>query len=316
MSNIMSVRNAYGEALVDCGTKYNQVVVVVADVSSSVKTDFFEKRFPERLFNVGISEQCLVNVGVGLALEGFIPFVNTFASLLLRSFEQIRTCVGYSNTNVKLVGSYAGISDYKDGATHYSICDIAVMRSIPNVTVVVPADAIEVRKMLKEVAEWDGPVYFRLSRSDTPVVLSDSHEVSIGKGQVITKGSDLTIIAAGVMVERSLRAARELDQDGVQTRVINMSTIKPLDKNLVLKAAQETGAIVTAEEHSIVGGLGSVVSEYISQTYPIPMEFIGINDIFVETGLNPEYLLDHFGMSVDDIVTAAKKVLGRKRNKK
>jgi len=312
----MSVRNAYGEALVDCGTKYNQVVVVVADVSSSVKTDFFEKRFPERLFNVGISEQCLVNVGVGLALEGFIPFVNTFASLLLRSFEQIRTCVGYSNTNVKLVGSYAGISDYKDGATHYSICDIAVMRSIPNVTVVVPADAIEVRKMLKEVAEWDGPVYFRLSRSDTPVVLSDSHEVSIGKGQVITKGSDLTIIAAGVMVERSLRAARELDQDGVQTRVINMSTIKPLDKNLVLKAAQETGAIVTAEEHSIVGGLGSVVSEYISQTYPIPMEFIGINDIFVETGLNPEYLLDHFGMSVDDIVTAAKKVLGRKRNKK
>jgi transketolase len=312
MSKVMSIRNAYGEALVDCGNENDKVVVVVADVSSSVKTDFFEKRFPERFFNVGISEQCLVNVGVGLSLEGFIPFVNTFAGLLLRSFEQIRTCVGYANTNVKLVGSYAGISDYKDGATHYSICDIAVMRSVPNVTVVVPADAVEVRKMVKEIAAFDGPVYFRISRADTTAVLDDSHQVAIGKGQIMNNGDDLTIIAAGVMVERSLRAAQQLNQDGIQARVINMSTIKPLDQSLVKDAAQETGAIVTAEEHSVIGGLGSAVSECISQNHPVPMEFVGIHDMFVETGLNPEYLLDHFGMSVEDIITAAKKVLKQK----
>ena len=312
MSKLMSSRIAYGEALVDCGIENNQVVVVVADVSSSVKTDFFEKRFPERFFNVGIAEQCLVNVGVGLSLEGFIPFVNTFAGLLLRSFEQIRTCVGYANTNVKLVGSYAGISDYKDGATHYSICDIAAMRAIPNLTVIVPADAVEVRKFVPKIAEFTGPVYFRISRADTPVIFDDSHQVTIGKGQIIHEGDDLTIIAIGVMVERSIRAAQLLKKEGIKVRVINMPTIKPLDQNLINLAVHETGAMVTAEEHSIVGGLGGAVSEYISQVHPVPIEFVGVYDTFVETGLNHEYLLDHFGMSVENIIKAAKKVFQRK----
>ena len=313
MNNILSVRNAYGEELVKCGTENNRIVVVTADVSSSVKTDFFEKKFPERFFNVGISEQCLINVGVGLSLEGFIPFVNTFAGLLLRSIEQIRTCVGYANTNVKIVGSYAGLSDYKDGATHYSICDIAVMRSIPNLTVVVPADAAEVKKLVLKSAELDGPVYLRISRADMPVVYDDSHEVTIGKGQIIKDGNDLTIIATGSMVHRSLRAVQELKKEKIKARVINMSTIKPLDKTLVLNAAQETGAIVTAEEHSIIGGLGAAISEYIGQFYPVPIELVGVNDIFVETGPDHEYLLDHSGMSIEDIVMAAKKVFKRKK---
>lgn len=308
-----SIRHSYGEALLDYGIENNKVVVVVADVSSSVKTDFFEKRFPERFFNVGIAEQCLVNVWVGLSLEGFIPFVNTFAGLLLRSFEQIRTCVGYAKTNVKLVGGYAGISDYKDGATHYSICDLAVMRSIPNFTVVVPADAIETKKMVSKVGEWPGPVYLRISRAETPVIFDDNHKITIGKGQIIKEGKDLTIIGSGVMVGRSLQAADILSQEGIEAKVINMPTIKPIDRNLIIKAAQETGAIVTVEEHSIIGGLGSAISECINQIYPIPIEFIGIKDIFVETGLNYEYLLDHFGLSVKDIVDAAKKVLKRKK---
>ena len=315
MDKKISIRNAYGEALVEYGTQDNKIVVAVADVSSSVKTDFFEKKFPERFFNVGIAEQGLVNVGVGLSLEGFTPFVNTFAALLLRAYEQIRTCVGYAKANVKLIGGYAGISDYKDGATHYSICDLAVMRSIPNLTVIVPADAIEVKKMVKEIALFNGPVYFRLSRADSLAVIDDSYKIAIGKGQIINCGDDLTIIAIGVMVERSLKAAQLLKKEGIQARVINMSTIKPLDRPLLKIAAQETGAIITAEEHSVIGGLGAAVSEYISHACPVPMEFIGVRDTFVETGLEAEYLLDHFGMSINDIINAAKKVLKRKIKK-
>jgi len=314
MDRIISMRHSYGEALLDCGIKNKKIVVVVADVSSSVKTDFFEKRFPERFFNVGIAEQCLVNVGAGLSLEGFIPFVNTFAGLLLRSFEQIRTCVGYAETNVKLVGGYAGISDYKDGATHYSICDIAVMRSIPNITVVVPADATETKKLVCEIVKLSGPVYLRISRAETPVIFGDNHKVVVGKGQIIREGDDLTIIAVGVMVGRSLLAANILEQEGVKARVINMPTIKPFDKYLIIETAQKTGAIVTAEEHSVIGGLGSAVSECLSQSYPVPIEFIGIKDLFVETGTSHEYLLDHFGLSVNDIIEAAKKVIKRKGN--
>ncbi len=313
MGKIVSMRHSYGEALLDCGIKNKNIVVVVADVSSSVKTDFFEKKFPERFFNVGIAEQCLVNVGAGLSLEGFIPFVNTFAALLLRSFEQIRTCVGYAETNVKLVGGYAGISDYKDGATHYSICDIAVMRSIPNITVVEPADATEAKRMVYEIAKWPGPVYLRISRAETPVIFDDNHKVTIGKGQIIKEGNDLTIVAVGTMVERSIIAANILEQEGIKARVVNMSTIKPFDKCLIIEAAQKTGAIVTAEEHSVIGGLGSAVSEYLSQMCPVPMEFIGIKDLFIETGLSHKYLLDHFGLSVHDIIDAAKKVLKRKK---
>lgn len=312
MSKVISIRDSYGEALLDCGIENNKIVVVVADVSSSVKTDFFEKRFPERFFNVGIAEQCLVNVGAGLALEGFIPFVNTFAALLLRSFEQVRTCVGYANTNVKLIGNYAGISDYKDGATHYSICDISVMRSIPNLTIIVPADAMETKKFVGEIAKWPGPVYMRISRAETLSIFTDKHKIEIGKGQLILEGSDLTIIAIGVMVERSIKAAQLLKAEGIQARVINMPTVKPIDQALIIKAARETGAIVTAEEHSVIGGLSAAVSGCISQNFPVPMEFIGINDVFVETGLNAEYLLDHFGMSINDIIIAVKNVLSHK----
>lgn len=311
----VSVRKAFGEALADYGAVNSNVVVVVADVSASVQTEYFAKRFPERFFNVGIAEQGMVDTGVGLALGGMIPFVNTFAGLMLRAVEQIRTCVAYAKTNVKLIGGYAGISDYKDGATHYSIMDIAIMRVMPEMVVMVPADALEARKMVPLVAEYDGPVYLRIGRANTPLVFNDNHKVEIGKGIIIREGSNITFISNGVMVFRCLEAAKILADKGIEARVINMHTIKPLDISLVKQAAEETGTIVTAEEHSIIGGLGDAVAGVLSEYCPVPLERVGIADSFVETALDPESLLDHYGMAIEDIIKAAHRAIIRKREK-
>jgi len=311
----VSVRKAFGEALADYGAVNSNVVVVVADVSASVQTEYFAKRFPERFFNVGIAEQGMVDTGVGLALGGMIPFVNTFAGLMLRAVEQIRTCVAYAKTNVKIIGGYAGISDYKDGATHYSIMDIAIMRVMPEMVVMVPADALEVRKMVPLVAEYDGPVYLRIGRANTPLVFNDNHKVEIGKGIIIREGSNITFISNGVMVFRCLEAAKILADKGIEARVINMHTIKPLDISLVKQAAEETGTIVTAEEHSIIGGLGDAVAGVLSEYCPVPLERVGIADSFVETALDPESLLDHYGMAIEDIIKAAHRAIIRKREK-
>jgi transketolase len=309
----VSIRKAFGEALADYGAINSNVVVVVADVSASVQTEYFAERFPERFFNVGIAEQGMVDTGVGLALGGMIPFVNTFAGLMLRAVEQIRTCVAYAKTNVKIIGGYAGLSDYKDGATHYSIMDIAIMRAMPEMVVMVPADANEAKKMVPLVAEYDGPVYLRIGRAEIPLVFNDDHKVKIGKGIIVREGKDVTLIGNGVMVFRCLEAAKLLAEEGIGARVINMHTIKPLDISLVKQAAEDTEAIITAEEHSIIGGLGSAVAEVLGKYHPVPLEQVGIADSFVETALDPESLLDHYGMKVNDIVQATYRALKRKK---
>jgi len=253
-----------------------------------------------------------VDVAVGFALGGKIPFVNTFAFLIaLRAAEQVRTCVSYARTNVKLAAAYSGLSDSFDGPTHHSVFDLAVMRAMPNIAVVVAADPVEARKWVPVVAEYDGPVYLRLSRAQVPVIFDDSHQVEIGKGLELREGDDVTLIGAGVMVARCLWAAEELASEGISARVVEMHTLKPLDEELVIRAAEETGAIVTAEEHNVIGGLGSAVAEVLSSCRPVPVMRVGIADRYTETGPY-EDLLDRYGMSVADIVAAAKRAVEKK----
>lgn len=306
-------RQAYGIALADYGDLNEAVVVLDADVSSSTLTKFFADRHPARFFNMGVTEASMVNVGVGLALGGKIPFVNTFAALLtLRACEQIRTCVAYAHTNVKLVGGYAGLSDYKDGPTHFATNDIALMRAMPNMIVLAPADNREAAKMVQVIAEHPGPVYMRISRAVVPDVFDDSLTVEIGKGITLRDGGDVTIVGCGSMVGRCLRAADRLAQEGIDARVLSMASIKPLDAELVVQAAQETGALVTAEDHTILGGLGSAVVEALAEHHPAPVEFVGLKDTFAETGPDTETLMDAWGLSIADLVAAAKRAVQRK----
>ena len=309
----LSMRAAYGKALEAYGAVNRSVVVLDADVSASTQSSLFGKAFPDRFFDVGVAEAGMVDLAVGFALGGKIPFVNTFAFLLtLRAAEQIRTCVAYARTNVKLIGSYGGLSDAFDGPTHHAICDIAVMRAMPNLTVVVAADAIEVARLVPVIAEHEGPVYLRVSRADVPSLFGADYQPRLGKGTVLKDGSDVTLVATGVMVERSLRAADKLRGEGVKARVISLHTIKPLDRELLLAAGADTGALVTVEEHSVIGGLGSAVAELVSSEAPAPVQRVGLADRFAETGPY-EVLLDRYGMSIDDITAAAHKAIGQKR---
>jgi transketolase len=310
----LSQREAYGRALAEYGQINPKVVVLDADTSSSTLSSFFAQRFPGRFYNIGIAEPCMVDVGVGFALAGQIPFVNGFAALLaFRSVEAIRTNLCYARTNVKLAASYAGLSDYKDGPTHHAITDIAFMRALPEMTVIVPADANEVAQWVPVIAEYDGPVYFRLSRAATLKVHPKEVKVSIGKGMLLRYGSDLAIISAGSMVGRSMLAAENLAGKGISARVIELPTIKPLDVDLICKAAAETGAIVTAEEHSILGGLGSAVAETLCEHCPTPLIRVGIHDKFARTAPDPDTLMDAYGLSIGDIINTAESVLARKR---
>ncbi len=307
-------RQAYGVALAEYGDANPDVVVLDADVSSSTLTSYFAKRHPGRFFNMGVTEASMVDVGVGFALGGRIPFVNTFAALLtLRACEQIRTCVAYANANVKLVGGYAGLSDYKDGPTHFAVNDMALMRAMPNMAVIAPADNLEAARMVKAVAEYDGPVYMRISRANVLAVYDETLQVTIGKGITVRPGSDVTLISTGYMLGRCVLAADALAREGISVRVLSLATIKPLDVDLVCQAAAETGAVVTAEDHSILGGLGSAVAETLAAHYPVPVEFVGLADTFAGTGLDTETLMDAWGLSVNDIVWAARRALKRKR---
>jgi transketolase len=313
MAELRSMRKAYGEALAKLGATNPDVVVLDADVSASTQTWMFRKRYPNRFFNVGVAEANMVDIAVGLALAGKIPFANTFAFLFaLRAAEQIRTCVAYARTNVKLVASYAGLSDAFDGPTHHAICDLAVVRSLPNMTVVVAADAVEVKKAVPAVAEYDGPVYLRVSRAEVPVIFDERHEVHIGQGVTLRGGGDVTLIGTGIMVGRCIEAAKVLKREGIDARIIEIHTLKPIDEGLIVQAAQETGAIVTAEEHSIIGGLGGAVTEVLSSQCPVPILRVGIADTFTETGPY-EALLDRYGMGVIDIVASARRALVRKK---
>jgi len=306
-------RQAYGMALADYGAVNPDVVVLDADVSSSTLTKYFADRFPARFFNLGVTEASMVNVGVGLALGGAIPFVNTFAAqLTLRACEQIRTCVAYARTNVKLVGGYSGLSDYKDGPTHFATNDVALMRAMPHMVVLAPADNTEAALLVPVIAEHEGPVYMRISRAAVPDVFGSSHTVRIGQGTTVRPGSDVTIIGSGSMVGRCVQAADLLAKEGISTRVLSMTSIKPFDADLVRQAAEETGALVTAEDHTILGGLGSAVAEALAGGYPAPVEFVGLKDTFAETGPDPDTLMDAWGLSIADLVAAAKRAMQRK----
>jgi transketolase len=307
MAELISMRKAYGEALVKLGRLNPDVVALSADVSNSDFSYMFQETFPDRFINVGIAEQSLVDVAVGLAYSGKIPFANTFAFLFAtRALEMVRTHLCYGAANVKLMAAYAGISDSFDGPTHHAITDLAIMRSLPHMTVVVPSDPWAVDKLLPQVAEWEGPVYFRLNRNEVPVLFDETYAPRIGQAILLRPGGDVTLICCGLMVSRCLEAADLLQEEGIGARVLEMHTLKPLDTQAILQAARETGALVTAEEHSIIGGLGGAVAETVVEDHPVPVIRVGLRDTFAETGPYAD-LLNRYGMSIQHIVEAAKR---------
>lgn len=305
---LVEMRDAYGKALAEYGARNERVVALDADVSASTRSRFFGERFPDRFYNVGITEAAMVDVAAGLALGGLVPFAHTFAFLIaLRAAEQVRTCVAYPRANVKLVGAYSGLSDSKDGPTHHSICDLAVMRALPNMTIVVPADGAEAAACVPAVAKHEGPVYLRLSRAALPDILPAGEPFQIGKGRVLREGRHVAIVNCGILLGRCLQAATELAQQGIEATVVNMPTLKPLDEALLLQVA-ETGAVVTVEEHTVIGGLGGAVAEVLARRRPTRMAMVGIQDTFTETGPYEE-LLDRWGMGVADIVGACRRAM-------
>ena len=307
-----ATREAYGNALAAVGAKNKNIVVLDADLSKSTKTNVFKEQFPDRFFNVGIAEQNLISVGAGLAAAGKIPFVSSFAMFATgRAFEQIRNAVCYPKLNVKVCATHAGITVGEDGATHQSLEDIACMRVLPNMTVVVPADEAETTSVIEWAANYQGPVYVRLGRAGVDDTTPAGYQFVPGKSQTLVEGSDLTIIACGALVGPAVEGAKELAQAGISARVINMASIKPIDKGAIVKAAQETGAILTAEEHNVVGGLGSAVAEVVVQEAPVPMAFVGVQDSFGESG-TPKELMAKYGLTAKDIVAAAKNLVTRK----
>lgn len=304
-----STRQAYGEALVELGRQNNNIVVLDADLTKSTKTNLFQETFPERHINVGIAEADLIGTAAGLATCGKIPFASTFAMFAAgRAFEQIRNTVAYPKLNVKIAPTHAGISVGEDGGSHQSIEDISLMRSIPGMVVLSPADATETKKMIFAAAEYNGPVYIRMGRLDVPVLFDDSYDFQIGVANTIKEGTDVTILATGLMTARALEAAEKLQGEGVSVRVVNVGTIKPLDGETVLKAAQETKFIVTAEEHSVIGGLGSAVSEFLSETHPTLVKKVGIYDVFGQSG-KAEELLEKYELTATKLISVIKENL-------
>jgi transketolase len=308
----VATRDAYGDALVSLGKKRNDVVVLDADLSGSTKTSKFAKAFPERFFNIGIAEQDMMGTAAGLAIGGKLPFVSTFAVFATgRAWEQVRQSICYPNLNVKIVASHAGVTVGEDGGSHQSVEDIAVMRVIPHMTVIVPADSVETLQAIEAVAEHKGPCYVRTGRNKVPVIFGPDYKFKIGKAHVFNEGKDAAIVATGIMVAEALKARDLLKSEGIDACVINMSTIKPIDTDTVLAAAKRCGAIVSAEEHSIIGGLGGAVAEALSEFAPVPMVRIGVRDSFGTSG-DQEGLLRHYGLSADDIAAAVKEVMKKK----
>jgi len=310
----IATRDAYGKALVELGRTNKDVVVLDADLSVSTKTCLFAKEFPDRFFDMGVAEQDMISTAAGLAACGKIAFASTFAVFGSgRAWDQVRMCLAYTRLNVKLVVTHAGITTGEDGASHQANEDIAIMRVLPNMTVLVPSDAIETNKIIKAAAAFHGPAYIRLSRPATPLIHeNDSYELKIGQGIVMRDGTAATIFACGLMVAPSLDAAAQLEKEGLSIRVVNLHTLKPLDRDLIIKCARETGAVVTAEEHSIIGGLGSAVAEVLVENLPVPMNRVGLRDVFGESG-KPDELLIKYGLTAADVASAVRSVLARKR---
>ncbi|MCR4869448.1 MAG: transketolase family protein [Lachnospiraceae bacterium] len=299
----IATRESYGNALVELGKENENLVVLDADLAEATKTNIFKKAFPERHIDVGIQEANLVGVAAGLASTGKVPFCSTFAMFAAgRAYEQVRNSVGYPHLNVKIGATHAGISVGEDGATHQCVEDLALMRAIPGMTVINPADDVEARAAVRAAYEYDGPVYLRFGRLAVPVINDrEDYKFEIGKGYVIEEGTDVTIIATGLEVNESLEAAKILKEQGISAEVVNIHTIKPIDKELIIKEAKKTGKIVTVEEHSVIGGLGSAVAEVLSENCPTPLKRIGVYDVFGESGpavdLLHKYQLDGEGIA-------------------
>ncbi|HAP93065.1 MAG TPA: transketolase [Desulfotomaculum sp.] len=302
----IATREAYGEALVELGKENPDVVVLDADLAKSTKTIDFGKQYPHRFFDMGVAEQNMLGTAAGLAAAGKIPFCSTFAVFATgRAFDQLRNSIAYPRLNVKICASHAGITVGEDGASHQSVEDIALVRSVPNLTVFIPADAVETKKAVMAAAEIKGPVYIRLGRMAVPVLHEDDFVFEPGKALLMREGADATIIATGIMVAEALSAARQLAEEGLDVRVLNIHTIKPLDVGAVISAAKDTKAIVTAEEHSIIGGLGSAVAETVCEHYPVPVYRVGIPDTFGESG-TPAELIERYGLTARHLVEAVR----------
>ncbi len=309
MSKKIATREAYGKTLARIGVENKNIVVLDADLSKSTKTADFKAVCPERFFNVGIAEQNLAGVAAGLSTVGKIPFISTFAMFAAgRAFEIIRNSICYPKLNVKVCATHAGLTVGPDGASHQAIEDMAIMRAIPNMVVLNPADAVSTERILEAAAKYNGPVYVRLGRAAVPVIYDENTTIEIGKANTVKEGTDLTIIATGIMVAEAIDAAEVLEKDGVSVRIIDMHTIKPLDEEAVIKASKETKAIITVEEHSIIGGLGSAVAEVLVESAPTKMKRIGVKDVFGESG-SPDELLVKYGLKSSNIVEAAKEIL-------
>lgn len=308
-----ATREGYGAALVKLGEKYDNLIVMDADLAAATKTGMFKKAFPDKFYDAGIAESNMIGIAAGLAATGHIVFASSFAMFAAgRAFEQVRNSIGYTHLNVKIGATHAGISVGEDGASHQCCEDIALMRTIPGMVILNPADDVEAEKAVFAAAEYEGPVYLRFGRLAVPRIFDEDYDFQIGKGVELTEGNDVAIIATGLMVNEALMAAEELKKEGINARVINMATIKPLDKDIVIKAAKETGAIVTAEEHNVIGGLGGAVSEVICENYPVPVVKLGVEDTFGRSGHAVE-LLHLYGLDAEHIVAKAKQAIAMKK---
>ncbi|NLK86883.1 MAG: transketolase family protein [Clostridiaceae bacterium] len=307
MGEKIATRNAYGQALADAGAENRDIVVLDADVSTCTMSCMFGEKYPDRFFNVGIAEANMVGIAAGMATCGLKPFVNTFAMFMAgRTFDQIRNSVAYPGLDVKIVGTHAGLTVGEDGATHQCLEDLALMRSIPGMTVICPADGNETREAVKAIVKHNGPTYLRLGRMALETVTDiPGYSFELGKAVELRKGTDVTIMATGIMTARALKAAQELAKEGIETRVLNFHTIKPIDREAVIKAARETGAIVTAEEHNVLGGLGGAVSEVVTESLPVPVMKVGTKDTFGRSG-NADLLLEIYGLTSDSIAENAR----------
>ncbi len=313
MAEEVAMREVYGKTLVELGRENPDIVVLDADLSASTMTKYFAKEFPERFFDCGIAEQNMVTIAAGLASAGKIPFASTFAVFVPgRCFDQVRVSIAHSELNVKLVVTHGGLSVGEDGATHQAIEDLSLITSLPGFTVIVPGDGIETAQAVRTAASVQGPFYIRLPRLKTPIIYTDDYKFEIGKAVELRPGKDVTVIAIGIMVAAALEAAENLYKEGIDCRVVNMPTIKPIDEAAIARAAEETGAIVTAEEHLEHGGLASAVAQVAAKNHPAPMEFVAVKDTYAESG-TPAELLKKYGLTADDIEQAVKKVLKRKK---
>jgi len=312
MADMIPTRDGFGQELVRLGEKNDKIVVLSGDLEDATRAEYFKHAYPQRFFNLGIAEQDVVGTAAGLSLLGFIPFATSFAVFLTnRAYDMLRIDVCYNDCNVKVVCSHAGVTVGEDGASAQCLEDLAIMRVLPNIQVICPVDAIQAAKATRAIVEHSGPVYMRTSRAPFPVITDETTPFTIGKANVLRDGKDVTLIGCGIMVSESLTAAEQLAKEGIQARVVNMHTIKPLDEACVIQAAEETGAVVTAEEHQIFGGLGSAVAETLIRHKPVPLEMVAVNDTFGETG-SPRELLKRFHLTASDIVAAAKKAVKRK----